>query len=71
GELAEEKAALEEEIEGLKKSVTIQYDESFQFALDQVKVLFPYINKERLGEADAMKSNEGDKLVDYVPPAEE
>ncbi|MCI41697.1 hypothetical protein A2U01_0062931, partial [Trifolium medium] len=71
GELAREKAALEEEVEGLKKSVAIQYDEGFQFSLDQVKVLFPDIDKERLGEANAMKSIKGDKLVDYVPPVEE
>ncbi|MCI77199.1 hypothetical protein A2U01_0098469, partial [Trifolium medium] len=63
-ELAGEKAALKEEVEELKKSVALQYDEGFQFALDQVKVLFPNIDKERLGEADAMKRIEGDKLVD-------
>ncbi|MCI81721.1 hypothetical protein A2U01_0102995, partial [Trifolium medium] len=62
---------LEEEVEELKKSVALQYDEGFQVALDQVKVPFPDIDKERLGEVDAMKSIEGDKLMDYVPPVEE
>ncbi|MCI81253.1 hypothetical protein A2U01_0102526, partial [Trifolium medium] len=33
GELAEEKAALEKEVEGLKKSVAIQYDEGFSSPL--------------------------------------
>ncbi|MCI35834.1 hypothetical protein A2U01_0057055, partial [Trifolium medium] len=70
-ELAGEKAALEEEAEELKKSVALQYNEGFQFALDQVKVLFPDIDEGRLRQVDTMKSIEGDKLVDYVPPVEE
>ncbi|MCI83634.1 hypothetical protein A2U01_0104910, partial [Trifolium medium] len=60
-----------EEAEELKKSVALQYDEGFQFAIDQVRVLFPDIDEGRLRKADAMKSIEGDKLVNYVPPVEE
>ncbi|MCI81292.1 hypothetical protein A2U01_0102565, partial [Trifolium medium] len=47
-----------------------QYDEVFLFALDQVKVLFPDLDEQRLAEADAMKNIEDGKLVAYVPPSE-
>jgi hypothetical protein len=44
-----------------------QYDEGFQFALEQVKILFPGIDQAVLGEADAMSIIEGDKLVPHAP----
>ncbi|MCI31357.1 hypothetical protein A2U01_0052569, partial [Trifolium medium] len=39
--LAEEKAAIEEDINGLQTAVASQYEEGFLFALEQMKVLFP------------------------------
>jgi hypothetical protein len=57
-----------------------QYDEGFTYALDQVKVLFPDIDRDLLGKDDAMLKIEGDKLVPYAlvettnveePPAKE
>ncbi|MCI38779.1 hypothetical protein A2U01_0060008, partial [Trifolium medium] len=67
--LAEEKAALEKEVEKLQVSVGTQYDEGFSFALDRVRVLFPDLDQQRLCEADAMKKIEDGKLMDDTPPA--
>ncbi|MCI93391.1 hypothetical protein A2U01_0114689, partial [Trifolium medium] len=64
----EEKAALEKEVGELQVSVGAQYDEGFSFALDQVRVLFPDLDQQRLGEADAIKNIEDGKLVDDTPP---
>jgi hypothetical protein len=50
----------------LKDAIGAQYDSGFQYALDQVKVLFPNIDQARLGEADAMMKIEGGKLVPYA-----
>ncbi|MCI76013.1 hypothetical protein A2U01_0097282, partial [Trifolium medium] len=53
--LMDEKAGLEEDVKSLQDSVTAQYEEGFQYALEQVKVIFPDIDEERLGEADTLK----------------
>ncbi|MCI68352.1 hypothetical protein A2U01_0089612, partial [Trifolium medium] len=63
-----EKAILEKEVEELQVSVGAQYDERFSFALDQVRVLFPDLDQQCLGEADAMKKIEDGKLVDDTSP---
>ncbi|MCI50049.1 hypothetical protein A2U01_0071293, partial [Trifolium medium] len=68
--LAEEKATLEEDINGLQTVVAAQYEQGFLFALEQMKVLFLDLDEQRLGEADAMKKIEDGKLVAYVPPSE-
>ncbi|MCI31175.1 hypothetical protein A2U01_0052386, partial [Trifolium medium] len=47
-----------------------QYDAGFLFALEQVKIFFPDLDEQLLGEADAMKKIEYGKLIDDVPPAE-
>ncbi|MCI90171.1 hypothetical protein A2U01_0111462, partial [Trifolium medium] len=60
--LAEEKVALEKEVDGLQVSVGAQYEEGFLFALEQVKIIFPDLDEQRLGEADAMKRIEDGKL---------
>jgi hypothetical protein len=44
-----------------------QYDEGFQFALEQVKILFPDLDPDILGKADAMSTIEGGKLVPHAP----
>ncbi|MCI46203.1 hypothetical protein A2U01_0067443, partial [Trifolium medium] len=68
--LAEDKVALEKDIDGLQVSVGAQYDKGFLFALEQVKILFPDLDEQRIGEVDAMKKIEDGKLINDVPPAE-
>ncbi|XP_045791856.1 intracellular protein transport protein USO1-like [Trifolium pratense] len=68
GTLADEKARLENDINELQLCAANQYDEGFAFAIEQVKLLFPDLDAERLGEADAMKQIVDGKLVPYVPP---
>jgi hypothetical protein len=51
----------------MEETIGAQYDEGFAYALDQVKVLFPDIDRDLLGKADAMLKIEGDKLVPYAP----
>ncbi|MCI71362.1 hypothetical protein A2U01_0092625, partial [Trifolium medium] len=41
--------------------------EGFSFALDQVRVLFPDLDEQRISEADAMKRIEDGKLVGDTP----
>ncbi|MCI69521.1 hypothetical protein A2U01_0090783, partial [Trifolium medium] len=53
--LTQEKAALEEDVNALQGSVAVQCEEGFQFTLEQMKVLFPDLDEQRLGEADALK----------------
>ncbi|MCH98401.1 hypothetical protein A2U01_0019403, partial [Trifolium medium] len=66
--LGEEKTRLENDIYDLQLSAALQYDEGFSFALEQVKILFPDLDAECLGEADAMKKIVDGKLVPYVLP---
>ncbi|CAJ2654434.1 unnamed protein product [Trifolium pratense] len=68
GTLADEKVRLENDINELQLCAANQYDEGFAFAIEQVKLLFPDLDAERLGEADAMKQIVDGKLVPYVPP---
>ncbi|KAK2442993.1 hypothetical protein QL285_014136 [Trifolium repens] len=65
--LKEEKVKWGSEKDGLEAMIGEQYDEGFQFALEQVKILFPDLNQDVLGKADAMSTIEGNKLVPYVP----
>ncbi|MCI90911.1 hypothetical protein A2U01_0112205, partial [Trifolium medium] len=39
--MTREKAALEENVNALQGSVAVQYEEGFQYALEQMRVLFP------------------------------
>ncbi|WJX19097.1 hypothetical protein P8452_08827 [Trifolium repens] len=66
-EIGEEKAKWESENDGLEATIGEQYEEGFQLALDQVKVLFPDIDKDLLGKADAMLVIDGGKLVSPAP----
>ncbi|MCI87000.1 hypothetical protein A2U01_0108281, partial [Trifolium medium] len=50
--MTQEKAAIEEDVNALHGSVAVQYEEGFQFALEQMRVLFPDLDEQRLGEAD-------------------
>jgi hypothetical protein len=67
--LRQEKAKWESEKDSLEATIGEQYEEGFQLALDQVKVLFPDIDKDILGKADAMLVIDDGKLVS-PPPAE-
>jgi chromosome segregation ATPase len=51
----------------MEETIGAQYDEGFTYALDQVKVLFPDIDRDLLGKADAMLKIDSDKLVSYAP----
>jgi hypothetical protein len=61
--LRRDKEKLESEKDGLEVTIGEQYEEGFQSALEQVKVLFPDIDKDLLGKADAMLAVEDGKLV--------
>jgi chromosome segregation ATPase len=65
--LKKEKEAWASERDQMEETIGAQYDEGFIYALDQVKVLFPNIDRDRLGKADAMLKIDGDKLVSYAP----
>ncbi|KAK2401827.1 hypothetical protein QL285_051389 [Trifolium repens] len=65
--LKQEKAKWGSEKDNLEAAIGEQYEEGFQFALEQVKVLFPGIDQDVLGKADAMLVIEGDKLVPNAP----
>jgi DNA repair exonuclease SbcCD ATPase subunit len=65
--LRREKETWESKKEGMEETIGAQYDEGIAYALDQVKVLFPDIDRDLLGKADAMLKIEGDKLVPYAP----
>jgi hypothetical protein len=68
--LRQEKEKWASEKEGLEDTIGAQYDDGFNYALYQVKVLFPDIDQARLGVADAMLKIDGDKLVPYAPVEE-
>jgi hypothetical protein len=55
------------EKDNLEAAIGEQYEEGFQFALEQVKVLFPGIDQDVLSKADAMMIIDGDKLVPHAP----
>jgi chromosome segregation ATPase len=65
--LKQEKSTWEAEIANLEESVGAQYDIGFNYALDQVKILFSDIDQERLGEADALIRIVDGKLVPFAP----
>jgi hypothetical protein len=65
--LRQEKKAWASEKDEMEETIGVQYDEGFAYALDQVKVLFPDIDRDLLGKADAMLKIDGDKLVSYAP----
>ncbi|MCI94597.1 hypothetical protein A2U01_0115895, partial [Trifolium medium] len=47
-----------------------QYEDGFNFALEQVRLVFPDLDDARLGEVDAMNQIVDGKLVPYTPPEE-
>jgi hypothetical protein len=65
--LRQEKENWGAEKDNLEAMIGEQYDEGFQFALDQVKILFPDLDPAILGKADDMSTIEGDKLIPHVP----
>ncbi|WJX77403.1 hypothetical protein P8452_60718 [Trifolium repens] len=65
--LIKEKVQWKSEKDTLEMTIGEQFEEGFKLALDQVKVLFPEIDRDQLEKADAMLVVEGDKLVPSVP----
>jgi hypothetical protein len=65
--LRQEKVKWDFEKDNLEAAIGEQYEESFLFALAQVKVLFPDVDQDLLGKADVMSTIEGDKLVPHAP----
>jgi hypothetical protein len=51
----------------MEESVGAQYEVGFNYALDQVKILFPEIDQARLGETDALMKTIDGKLIPYAP----
>jgi predicted nucleic acid-binding protein len=68
--MLKEKASWAEEKTNLEETIGAQFDEGFNFALEQVKILFPDIDVERLGEASALMVIKDGQLVPYVPPSD-
>jgi seryl-tRNA synthetase len=64
--LRQEKANWGSEKDNLEAAIGEQYEEGFQFALEQVKVLLPGIDQDVLSKADAMLVIEGDKMVPHA-----
>ncbi|MCI83361.1 hypothetical protein A2U01_0104637, partial [Trifolium medium] len=48
--LSKDNAALDELLEGLQMEVGARYDSGFQFAIEQVKIVFPGLDEAKLGE---------------------
>ncbi|WJX77800.1 hypothetical protein P8452_61074 [Trifolium repens] len=65
--LKDEKTKWGSEKENLEILAGTQYDDGFSFALEQVKILFPDLDPAVLGQADAMSTIEGGKLIPFVP----
>ncbi|MCI56276.1 hypothetical protein A2U01_0077527, partial [Trifolium medium] len=63
--LSGEKAALEETVEGLQVEVEVRYDSGFQFALEQLKIVFPDLDESKLGELDTLNKIVDGKLVPF------
>ncbi|MCI94491.1 hypothetical protein A2U01_0115789, partial [Trifolium medium] len=41
-------------VEGLQVEVGARYDSGFQFALEQLKIVFPDLDESKLGKLDAL-----------------
>ncbi|MCI79389.1 hypothetical protein A2U01_0100660 [Trifolium medium] len=58
---------MEELVEGLQVEVGARYDTGFQFAIEQLKVVFPDLDEAKLGKLDALNWIVDGKLVPFVP----
>ncbi|MCI01612.1 hypothetical protein A2U01_0022639 [Trifolium medium] len=67
--LTEEKNSLEELVEGLQIEVGARYDSGFQFALEQLKIVFPDLDESKLGELDALNKIVDGRLVPFTADA--
>ncbi|MCI98211.1 hypothetical protein A2U01_0119514, partial [Trifolium medium] len=47
--------------------VGARYDSGFQFAIEQLKIIFPDLDEAKLGELDALNRIVDGKLVPFVP----
>ncbi|MCI12119.1 hypothetical protein A2U01_0033222 [Trifolium medium] len=64
--LKQEKTRLESDVGALQASVAAQYEDIFNYALEQVKLLFPDLDEKRLSEADALNQMVDGKLVPFT-----
>ncbi|MCI51096.1 hypothetical protein A2U01_0072340, partial [Trifolium medium] len=60
-------ADLEDMVEGLQIEVGARYDSGFQFALEQLKIVFPGLDESKLGKLDALNKIVDGKLVRFAP----
>ncbi|MCI49363.1 hypothetical protein A2U01_0070607, partial [Trifolium medium] len=65
--LSKDNAALDELVEGLQMEVGVRYDSGFQFAIEQLKIVFPDLDEAKLGELDALNKIVDGKLVPFAP----
>ncbi|MCI78165.1 hypothetical protein A2U01_0099435 [Trifolium medium] len=54
-------------VEGLQIEVWARYDSGFQFALEQLKIVFSDLDESKLGELDAHNKIVDGKLVPFSP----
>ncbi|MCI14336.1 hypothetical protein A2U01_0035466 [Trifolium medium] len=64
------KTSQKDELAKLKKGCDDQLAKMKEDHAAEVKIIFPDLDEQRLGEADAKKRIENGKLIDDVPPAE-
>ncbi|MCI72635.1 hypothetical protein A2U01_0093898, partial [Trifolium medium] len=64
--LFKDNVALDELVEGLEMEVGARYDSGFQFAIEQLKIVFPDLDGAKLGELDALNRIVDGKLVPFV-----
>ncbi|GAU37805.1 hypothetical protein TSUD_276220 [Trifolium subterraneum] len=67
-QLSKEKGTLTNKVEGLQVDLGSQYDDGFQFYLEQVKIIFPEVEMAKLGQLDALDKIVDGKLVLFTPP---
>ncbi|GAU49591.1 hypothetical protein TSUD_407620 [Trifolium subterraneum] len=68
-QLSKEKDILINKVEGLQVDLGSQYDDGFQFALEQVKIVFLEVYMAMLGELGALNKIVDGKLVLFTPPS--
>ncbi|GAU37333.1 hypothetical protein TSUD_395140, partial [Trifolium subterraneum] len=67
-ELIKERDALTSKVNGLQVDLGYQYDEGFQFALEQLKITLSEIDAAKLGELDALNKIVDGKIVPFTLP---
>ncbi|MCI64920.1 hypothetical protein A2U01_0086178, partial [Trifolium medium] len=67
----EENTKLNGDVEVLQSSLANQFEEGFDLALAQMRIVFPELDAERLKEVDATHQIMDGKVVPYAPPGEQ